>query len=645
MHVSLRMSRLNELPLGIQEVATAAANGSFKDLKRLRQMILVEKRHSSEALLPVVHRCLDPKKIPTVDEAAPCNAVSVAALALRTFPAIMIPSGIGSDLWPRIWAWFQFLDTHRVDTHGITPTKVVLLRCAARLRREERSPLMNNTKGFYTEVARVWASPDVQPDALRFVFGHLIIVDMLNLEELMEGVGGNVKDLARLVIQHIHLTTDTNNVLTALRLDLLRDVLLFATRVADAVDDGDGPPNSPRSLIASLVRLGVLKSLMHTVCTLSLTTDPDPAPTLNGCFSFLRALLGPRKMHGVLPGAVADGLIGCILLCAHNPSLITTHHHLTSLLMRNLSASTVYAEVLLEIKAALGREAEILAAVTQELENSTVFGAWRYFLNIVDKRFYILNSILMTSRTTCDNFSCNKKDFKDAFRRCSGCKHFYYCSIECQKADWSTGGHRVACSAFPKLTLGEHHSLTKRDRIFMRALLDEACLSFKTQIYDQTIKCLKTHPAAGYFVVFDYVSEGPFTLEVHSLAEESTVLETLRRSGMEWEYTLARAERSQGSMTIHVMRVREGSAGRYWVIPLRTSTGRVHERLKRIAAELPSPAEGEDLPDYFGSMDEGKIQDRLARAEAELSSLAEEDVPEYGGGYHFMTTWNFDLPA
>ncbi|KAJ7093588.1 hypothetical protein C8R44DRAFT_396677 [Mycena epipterygia] len=233
----------------------------------------------------------------------------------------------------------------------------------------------------------------------------------------------------------------------------------------------------------------------------------------------------------------------------------------------------------------------------------------------------------MAPRRTCDNLACNKQDFKDAFRRCSGCKHFYYCSRECQTADWITGGHRTACSAYREHSLSEHHNLTTLDRGFMRALLDYDYAKFKRKIYDQIIRCMKTHPNAGYFIVFDYVSDGPFTVQAHSLAEESITLEILRKSGTEWEDTVARAASSQGLMTIHVMRAREGNTARYWVIPLRSPSGQVNERLKHIAAELPSPAEGEDIPGYFASIDRAQIEERLERLTMELTSQPDEDLP------------------
>lgn len=128
----------------------------------------------------------------------------------------------------------------------------------------------------------------------------------------------------------------------------------------------------------------------------------------------------------------------------------------------------------------------------------------------------------------------------------------------------------------------------------MRALMDHDWRKSKGEIYKQTVECMKAHPDAGCFTVFDYVS-GPFTAKVYSLAEESNVLETLRKAGAEWELTVARAARSQGRITVHVMRAYEGKSGRYWVLPLRSTTGEVHEQLKRIAADAVA---GVNVPDF-----------------------------------------------
>src|SRR5258708_6045591 len=110
----------------------------------------------------------------------------------------------------------------------------------------------------------------------------------------------------------------------------------------------------------------------------------------------------------------------------------------------------------------------------------------------------------------------------------------------------------------------------------MHALLDYNFAQYKGDIYDQMIKCMKAHPDAGCFIVFNYIT-GPFGCKAYSLAEESSVLETLRKSSAEWEAIVARAARSQGRITIHVMHTYDGDTGRYWVLPLRSTTGEVYE--------------------------------------------------------------------
>ncbi|KAJ7093589.1 hypothetical protein C8R44DRAFT_396676 [Mycena epipterygia] len=270
-------------------------------------MIFVDKSHSTEVLLPVLYRCLDPAKIPMVDEAAPRTAVSMATLALKTLPRITLPAGVGSDLWPRIWAWFQFLDMHRAN---LSAMKVTVLRCAVRFCRGTEWVALNATPGFYITVGRVWVSSlketDVQLSPLIYVSALLTILNMSNLEELMEGAGGSLDSLAALVTQHMDLSSKQTPI-TQRHLELLRDIAIFAKNVAGAADDGLGPPNLARSLVECLMKQGVLR-LIPIICTLSLITDPDPGATLNHCLSFLRTLFGLRKMHAaVLPAAVMNG--------------------------------------------------------------------------------------------------------------------------------------------------------------------------------------------------------------------------------------------------------------------------------------------------------------------------------------------------
>jgi hypothetical protein len=216
----------------------------------------------------------------------------------------------------------------------------------------------------------------------------------------MEGVGGSFKSLAALAVRHLDLPKDAP--ITELRLELLRDVLIFAARVAEAADDGDGPPNSARTLIEDLVLAGY-SPLMQTLRTLSLATDPHPAWAIDSCFSFLLALFNVHKMHGVLPAAIHLGLIADILLCAHRYSPLTQKLRANLMfILRHLCQCTVYAEILGTID---DRMLETLATVINvtELANSSIWEWLKNFMELVDDRNTILDQ--MVPRKTCDNLA------------------------------------------------------------------------------------------------------------------------------------------------------------------------------------------------------------------------------------------------
>ena len=48
-------------------------------------------------------------------------------------------------------------------------------------------------------------------------------------------------------------------------------------------------------------------------------------------------------------------------------------------------------------------------------------------------------------------------------KRCSACRAVYYCGSDCQRRDWTSGGHRLVCVAAPR----------RPERPAGRAMLDE----------------------------------------------------------------------------------------------------------------------------------------------------------------------------
>jgi TPR repeat protein len=48
----------------------------------------------------------------------------------------------------------------------------------------------------------------------------------------------------------------------------------------------------------------------------------------------------------------------------------------------------------------------------------------------------------------CSNRGCEVVGHWKDFKVCPQCKHARYCGDACQKADWTTGGHKATCGTF-----------------------------------------------------------------------------------------------------------------------------------------------------------------------------------------------------
>ncbi|KAJ7804180.1 hypothetical protein B0H14DRAFT_1624687 [Mycena olivaceomarginata] len=335
---------------------------------------------------------------------------------------------------------------HRPD---MTEMKCVLVKCACRLRLEERRVILNTTQSWDAFGHRWQMGPMLNlTRSVMFLFSRRwTSLISKNLWKAWAEVSSPSLLLRYDISISETIHSSQNCVWKCYAMSSS-----FAARMAEAADDGDGSLNSARTLIEDLVLAGYTL-LMRTLRTLILATDPYPA-----------------KMHEVLPAAFHFGLIADILLCAHRYSPLPRklRANLMSIL-RHLCQSTVCAEILATIN---DRMLETLA-------------------------------------------KCNKKGVKDEFQMFSQCKHSYYCSKECQSADWGAGEHKAACVAYRS---SEHSStqrrhLTTHDRDFMRALMGHDWRKSKGEIYKQMAECTKAHPDTGCFTAFDYVS-GPFTAKV-----------------------------------------------------------------------------------------------------------------------------------
>ncbi|KIY62861.1 hypothetical protein CYLTODRAFT_446959 [Cylindrobasidium torrendii FP15055 ss-10] len=78
-------------------------------------------------------------------------------------------------------------------------------------------------------------------------------------------------------------------------------------------------------------------------------------------------------------------------------------------------------------------------------EGSPLLMKWMRFRGIVAAHEDAFSAYKLVVLTICANPQCRSaKEAGAALKRCSGCLHRAYCSVECQRADWMNG-HRVYC--------------------------------------------------------------------------------------------------------------------------------------------------------------------------------------------------------
>lgn len=94
------------------------------------------------------------------------------------------------------------------------------------------------------------------------------------------------------------------------------------------------------------------------------------------------------------------------------------------------------------------------------------------------------------------------------------------------------------------------------------------------------------NPDVPFFTLFNYTSNNQARISIHSAVDSSTA-EFLQDMTPEWTDIVERAARGGGQVQIHVIKVPQGSAMRFWVIPLRTNHPQFHNALCLFARSLP----------------------------------------------------------
>ncbi|KAJ7775583.1 hypothetical protein B0H16DRAFT_48587 [Mycena metata] len=615
MHPVLQLGDLEGLPFSMRRTILTAARGVTKDVEKLQD--LMEKVDGDSPLwdffLPVYYANLDPARIPRGDRLDLHSTFTDGAVvsAHRSLEAIISmvmtyggapPHGAFPDLWVRGWQWIIFFDTFRGSFPGddIAGSPFMIL---ANNYAPEHKALLYSTPGFFRVFGASWQPLLGCGNPLRVALG----IDAMNqvlftnlrptvrqhIDELIEGAG-SLTGLARCVVGVFdQITADGETAV------LKRERRLLGS-IFDFIDDVDRILTGKRAddrvlgpFIAALIDCQITGSLTALAGTLgkSKARFNEFFPILKRSLMFLDYTLGVTADREAFMDAHSAGFLPMIICCGSHGQFNDT---LKSLLEDVLPSSLIHYNELCTISETL--HVAKLAAAQPPFQTSGICDAWTKFLGIVEERIKIMASLDSPGPRVkaCDNAKCCKIADSALFQRCSNCLGFYYCSPECQEADWHDGAHRSWCNLFHSLRLSERQPLAHRERAFLRAVLTHDYTAAKLDIYREQVLRMPTTDNKCLITLFDYRA-GRVRIELHPLDSPLSHILGRNASGGDesgWWNDVERAAESAGRMHLHVMALPSGGSTdcepRYLLVPLRTETSTAHDMMVEIAASVES---------------------------------------------------------
>ncbi|KAF7364270.1 MYND-type domain-containing protein [Mycena sanguinolenta] len=610
LHPAVDIKNIKRLPGPQSRVALAACadSPSFHDFERAAS--LMESAPASQKILylPVFYIALDPAKIPRTEDLESLRRDSTAPIAYAALSLGMIflltqskkgPSQLelGTTLWPRVWAWFQFMHEHREHLPHGAMNDLFYYQFLGFVEDTSLRRSVTSAPGFRVILARAWALLHRMKSleegfhiCLNLVALFLRELDFMNpvhFTEMIDGAGGSLEDLAFLSAELLEHAIEEHSVMC---LDGL---------MAFIMGDLDVQPAAGLSLrinfIETLRQDDFLTLLPAAMDTLVHTAPPDLVSVWRRGFGLLECLLHAPKAYPWFPAAIRGSLIN-MMAGASLRFPGDLDHNLRFYLTKLLPENMVYYNVVVAI-------GEILDDLSDDLEQEQfegleIFPDWLQFLDLAKMRVKLMRGLAGAQvLKACDNVECGEIRDRSECRRCSGCNTFYYCNQQCQMADWRRGDHRNHCGSSMMLSLAEsrHCTLGFRERQFMRALIQDDYLGESVSIYEQQLELMAADPDALLFTLFDYTYT-PVQISVHPITN-SPITDALSRMGTEWTDLVSRAKRSRGRMQLHVIQVSEGIDTRLWVTPLRTSSSVVRDAVRELAMSLPADYDEELLED------------------------------------------------
>ncbi|KAJ7656030.1 hypothetical protein DFH06DRAFT_1411719 [Mycena polygramma] len=495
-----------------------------------------------------------------------------------------VPKEANPDVWPRVWRWVHFLYTYQ-DSILNAPAEVKI--CGDFLMYlcfmvTDSAHLVASTPGARVLIVRGWLRTLEQPNgpspgyiaSAGKVLTTLKIADPPNLAEFIEGAGGTIDAAAALIIRslnHYFPTMDAELGVESFKwvdavFSPLQDLIVVQNTRDAMVEAG---------LVTSLVKLLYAFSTFRGYNITSMIVNPNKI--LHAALINLEQIFESYPQEWVLQEAIRSGLLRAIVTCGFReiqPVDVTS-----AIVADVLTVATVYQPIVIQ-----------LARSMRELQNHTehpqfvdcsIYSTWMAFRSLVADRLELAKPrwapgyIPGETRKACNDIQCGEIRLKPEFMRCGGCLVAYYCSVDCQKHDWTHGNHRTQCDSIRAFPFRNIQLLTPHHISFLRALVHTDYMAEQHAILSLQLACYRSHPTALLVTVFNYAT-GRARIDVHPA---SALLK--KYSDVNWRQHLPRALQSGGRMELHLAVLPNSKQA--WMIPMRSNSSVLQDGLRRIA--------------------------------------------------------------
>ncbi|KAF7326187.1 MYND-type domain-containing protein [Mycena kentingensis (nom. inval.)] len=580
MHESLGLSRLSTLPETIRRYADSAVKGSLRDLRFVNALGYRQvPQQKWELFLPVYYHILKPDHIPVLREAAnreleaepprslldvlECAMIAIQSIGVLA-PAKAVPKDAVPDLWERLWPFIDLLDTYMdalplsVDRRRTAyPTFGEAIIYLGDVQGFDDPKDIALTVGVYRVVGRAWRELLLVKDKRTMYFPPFLEkldrrarVPASHVHDLVAGVGGSYTELAKAIVAHFDMIFPSH------------DVKVDRTL-------GDRYPEHA-ALGVALWKHGLATRLVRGCRAMHHCTDPsvqDRTRMISGYY-FGRLVVGINYPHPggrrIFVEALNAGFLVALTERALDQSRDTSNPQLTHILHGELSQMTNYRSVLRALRSAI---AQVPKTLSTKSWASEVRVAWTGFNALVVHRLDLLNAYEGGGR--------NSVAVEDAVKPGTA-------RPPASAGDWDAN-HRSECGLL-QLPPAGHPELNRKDRAFLRALLNYEYTANRELIANALVTHHQTHPSALPYVLFN-LHLGWSEISVKSLAD-LPIDAALRRSAT-LQVAEARARRSGGRVQLHLvqMDVEYGRSG-WELVPMYAASAVLESGLRAVAARM-----------------------------------------------------------